>query len=104
MDHKNLLIKGFSDDLRITLKKNTGSIDYSFLFNEENYFNISNSIRSDGKYRLSSQRLQTDLVVEEDDIEIHQGGILIIGAFNSESEVTSGEVLLQIYGTLIIGS
>jgi len=49
------------------------------------------------RYRLSDQKLEADLVVEQDDLDKQKGGVLIIGAYNNQPNTISSEALLRVY-------
>jgi len=75
-----------------------GVADFSFLFNREGFYNLSNSHISDGKYQLNPNRLKGDMMVEEDDINRNEGRTLILGIYNREVEAMDITLKFRNYG------
>lgn len=98
------IFSGFDNDLKITLQKQAGDMQYSFLINEPGDYTIPNSAQSIGKYELSASQLEGYLLIQEDDISTRKNDIILIGVYNDNSASATAQVTLESYGIEIPSS
>ena len=86
--------------MEIDLQKDTGIIDYSFLFDQKFDYTIPNSYNSDGKYHLSLSKTQGKLMVEDNNLAPHLNDVLLVGAFNNYTEPISAQITIKSYSII----
>ena len=77
-----------------------GVVDFTFLFNKEDQFRLSNDYVSDGKYQLSPRRLEGKIMVEKGDINYYAGRNLLLGVFNNEDEAVQINIKFEDYSII----
>lgn len=77
-------------------------LSLSFLFNNPLEFYLSNSILSDGQFQLKTGALEQTLRLPQSGFKLHNGGRLMIGAYNEGTKPVTLKLAVSIFGTFLV--